>query len=82
MVISISERVQVGYEKDCAAPILRDVIDAHRLPFLPRCAGKKRLRRGVHTSIRQLEADIRTFIDRHNGTADAIMPVKPLAHLA
>jgi hypothetical protein len=59
---------QVGYDKHCAdlAPILRDVIDAHRLPFLPRCAGKKRLRRGVHTSVRQLEADIRTFIDRHN----------------
>jgi transposase len=27
---------------------------------------RKRLRRGVHTSVRQLEADIRTFIDRHN----------------
>jgi transposase len=27
---------------------------------------KKRLRRGVHTSVRQLEADIRAFIDRHN----------------
>ena len=26
----------------------------------------KRLRRGVHTSVRQLEADIRSFIDRHN----------------
>jgi len=27
---------------------------------------RKRLRRGVHTSVRQLKADIRTFIDRHN----------------
>jgi hypothetical protein len=27
---------------------------------------RKRLRRGVHTSVRQLEADIRAFIDRHN----------------
>ena len=27
---------------------------------------RKRLRRGVHTSVRQLQADIRTFIDRHN----------------
>jgi transposase len=27
---------------------------------------RKRLRRGVHTSVKQLEADIRTFIDRHN----------------
>jgi transposase len=27
---------------------------------------RKRLRGGVHTSVRQLEADIRTFIDRHN----------------
>src|SRR5262249_2283298 len=27
---------------------------------------RKRLRRGVHTSVRQLEADIRSFIDRHN----------------
>ena len=27
---------------------------------------RKRLQRGVHTSIRQLEADIRSFIDRHN----------------
>jgi hypothetical protein len=27
---------------------------------------RKRLRHGVHTSVRQLEADIRTFIDRHN----------------
>ena len=27
---------------------------------------RKQLRRGVHTSVRQLEADIRTFIDRHN----------------
>src|SRR4029078_8793832 len=27
---------------------------------------RKQLRRGVHTSVRQLEADIRSFIDRHN----------------
>ena len=27
---------------------------------------RKRLRRGVYTSVRQLEADIRAFIDRHN----------------
>jgi transposase len=27
---------------------------------------RKQLRRGVHTSIRQLEGDIRTFIERHN----------------
>ena len=27
---------------------------------------RKRLRRGVHTSVRQLEADIRAFIDHHN----------------
>jgi transposase len=27
---------------------------------------RKRLKRGVHTSVRKLEADIRTFIDRHN----------------
>ncbi len=27
---------------------------------------RKRLRRGVHTSVRQLEANIRAFIDRHN----------------
>jgi transposase len=27
---------------------------------------RKRLRRGVHTSVRQLQVDIRTFIDRHN----------------
>ena len=27
---------------------------------------RKQLRRGVHTSTRQLEADIRAFIDRHN----------------
>ncbi len=27
---------------------------------------RKRLRRGVHTSVRQFEADIRSFIDRHN----------------
>jgi hypothetical protein len=27
---------------------------------------RKRLRRGVHTSVRQLEADIRAFSDRHN----------------
>jgi len=27
---------------------------------------RKRLRRGVHTSVRLLEADIRAFIDRHN----------------
>lgn len=27
---------------------------------------RKRLRRGVHTSTSQLEADIRTFIERHN----------------
>jgi transposase len=27
---------------------------------------RKRLRRGVHTSVRQLDADIHTFIDRHN----------------
>jgi transposase len=27
---------------------------------------RKRLRRGVHTSVKQLEADFRTFIDRHN----------------
>src|SRR5215813_5185677 len=26
---------------------------------------RKRLRRGVHTSVRQLESDIRSFIDRH-----------------
>src|SRR5512132_2407131 len=30
---------------------------------------RKRLRRGVHTSVRQLEADIRTFIDRNNENA-------------
>jgi hypothetical protein len=27
---------------------------------------RKQLRRGVHTSTAQLEADIRMFIDRHN----------------
>lgn len=27
---------------------------------------RKQLRRGVHTSISKLEADIRTFIERHN----------------
>ena len=27
---------------------------------------RKRLQRGVHTSVRQLQADIRAFIDRHN----------------
>jgi hypothetical protein len=27
---------------------------------------RKRLQRGVHTSVRQLEADIRSFIVRHN----------------
>jgi len=27
---------------------------------------RKQLRRGVHTSVKQLEADIRSFIDRHN----------------
>src|SRR5260221_366249 len=27
---------------------------------------RKRLRRGVHTSVRQLQADIGSFIDRHN----------------
>ena len=27
---------------------------------------RKRLRRGIHTSVRQLEADIRSLIDRHN----------------
>ena len=27
---------------------------------------RKQIQRGVHTSVRQLEADIRTFIDRHN----------------
>jgi hypothetical protein len=27
---------------------------------------RNRLRRGVHNSVRQLEADIRAFIDRHN----------------
>jgi hypothetical protein len=27
---------------------------------------RKRLRRGVHTSVRQLQADIRAFIGRHN----------------
>ena len=27
---------------------------------------RKRLRRGVHTSVRQLQADIRAFIDRNN----------------
>jgi hypothetical protein len=27
---------------------------------------RKQLRRGVHTSTAQLEADIRAFIDRHN----------------
>jgi hypothetical protein len=27
---------------------------------------RKRLQRGVHISIKQLEADIRAFIDRHN----------------
>src|SRR6185312_13681553 len=27
---------------------------------------RKQIQRGVHTSVRQLEADIRTFIDLHN----------------
>jgi len=27
---------------------------------------RKRLRRGVHTSVRQLQADIRAFIDRYD----------------
>jgi hypothetical protein len=27
---------------------------------------RKQTQRGVHTSVRQLEADIRTFIDLHN----------------
>jgi hypothetical protein len=30
---------------------------------------RKRLRRGVHTSVRQLEADIRAFIDRRKSKA-------------
>ena len=43
---------------------------------------RKQLRRGVHTSMRQLEADIRAFIDTHNAnprpfiwtkSADAIL---------
>src|SRR5690348_14482816 len=29
-------------------------------------SARKKLRRGVHTSTRQLEADIRSFIERHN----------------
>jgi hypothetical protein len=29
-------------------------------------ARARRFRRGAHTSVGQLEADIRTFIDRHN----------------
>src|SRR5712675_2299920 len=29
---------------------------------------RKQIQRGVHTSVRQLEADIRTFIDLHNKT--------------
>ena len=28
---------------------------------------RKRIQRGVHTSLKQLKADIRTFIDLHNG---------------
>jgi hypothetical protein len=27
---------------------------------------RKQIQRGVHTSVRRLEADIRAFIDRHN----------------
>lgn len=27
---------------------------------------RKQIQRGVHTSVRQIEADIRTFIDLHN----------------
>jgi hypothetical protein len=27
---------------------------------------RKQLRRGIHTSVKQLEADIRSFINRHN----------------
>ena len=30
---------------------------------------RKQIRRGAHTSVRQLEADIRTFIDQHNKNA-------------
>jgi hypothetical protein len=29
-------------------------------------SSRKKLQRGVHTSTKQLEADIRTFIERHN----------------
>ncbi len=51
---------------------------------------RKQLQRGVHTSTKQLEADIRAFIDRHNQnpkpfkwtkTADDILaPVKRFCH--
>jgi transposase len=37
---------------------------------------RKRLRRGVHTSVRQLEADIRIFIDRHNDNPEPFKWVK------
>ena len=51
---------------------------------------RKRLQRGVHTSVRQLEADIRAFIDRHNQnprpfkyqSADQIGRVKRFCHKA
>ena len=53
---------------------------------------RKWLRRGVHTSVRQLQADILTFIDRHNQnprpfkwtkSADQILaPVRRFCHKA
>ena len=53
---------------------------------------RKQIQRGVHTSVKQLEADIRTFIDLHNKnpkpfkwtkSADQILAsVKPFCHKA
>jgi hypothetical protein len=33
---------------------------------------RRQIQRGVHTSVRQLEADIRTFIDLHNRNPEAL----------
>jgi hypothetical protein len=38
----------------------------YRIGFLGGALDRKRLQRGVHTSVRKLEADIGAFIDRHN----------------
>ena len=38
---------------------------------------RKKLRRGVHTSTSQLEADIRSFIERHNKTPNPTSGLNP-----